>query len=391
MSRLDAVLLRRLGGLKEQGLLRSLRTFESPQSARIRCDDREFLNFGSNDYLGLANHPALREAAAEAARRFGAGSGASRLICGSLAPHRQLEEALAAFKGVEAALVYSSGYAAALGTICAMVGPEDIIILDKLVHACIVDAARLSGAKMRVFAHNDLDDLEAILKWARAKLEGTGGEALVVTESVFSMEGDQAPLKEIVQLKERYHAWLMLDEAHATGLFGPNQRGLSEETGVNEQVEVHMGTLGKALGASGGYICGSRALVDWLVNRARSFIFSTAPVPAAAAAATAGIQLVQSREGAVRNRVLRERMKPLGEVFRSAIFPVIVGAEARAVEVANVLREQGIFLPAVRYPTVPRGKARLRLSMTASHTEDDVMQVVAALKALNLIPTPQSH
>jgi 8-amino-7-oxononanoate synthase len=391
MSRLDAVLLRRLGGLKEQGLLRSLRTFESPQSARIRCDDREFLNFGSNDYLGLANHPALREAAAEAARRFGAGSGASRLICGSLAPHRQLEEALAAFKGVEAALVYSSGYAAALGTICAMVGPEDIIILDKLVHACIVDAARLSGAKMRVFAHNDLDDLEAILKWARAKLEGTGGEALVVTESVFSMEGDQAPLKEIVQLKERYHAWLMLDEAHATGLFGPNQRGLSEETGVNEQVEVHMGTLGKALGASGGYICGSRALVDWLVNRARSFIFSTAPVPAAAAAAPAGIQLVQSREGAVRNRVLRERMKPLGEVFRSAIFPVIVGAEARAVEVANVLREQGIFLPAVRYPTVPRGKARLRLSMTASHTEDDVMQVVAALKALNLIPTPQSH
>jgi 7-keto-8-aminopelargonate synthetase-like enzyme len=220
------------------------------------------------------------------------------LICGSLAPFHELEESLANFKKTEAALTFSTGYAAAIGTICALLGKDDIIVIDKLVHACIVDAARLSGAKLRVFAHNDLNDLEDKLKWADKNSKAESGkrktEILIVTESIFSMDGDAAPLREIVALKEKYGAWLMVDEAHATGIIGKNGRGLADELGVSDQIEIQMGTLGKALGASGGYICGSRTLIDFLVNRARSFIFSTAPVPAAAAAATAGIKLVQS-------------------------------------------------------------------------------------------------
>ena len=287
MNDFDSELCERLALLREQGLFRELRRVDSPQSARIEIDGRTLLNFSSNDYLGLANHPALVEAAIRAVERYGAGAGASRLICGSLAPHHELEETLAAFKGAEAALAFSTGYSAAMGTICALMGSEDIIIVDKLIHACIVDAARLSGAKLRVFRHNDLNDLERLLRWAGEKTGNSNNSGkpsrsrvLVVTESVFSMDGDQAPLREIVELKSKYGAWLMVDEAHATGLYGQKRRGLAEESGVQEQIEIQMGTLGKALGAAGGYICGSRLLVEYLINRARSLIFSTAPVPA---------------------------------------------------------------------------------------------------------------
>ena len=252
----------------------------------------------------------LKEAAIKAVERYGAGAGASRLICGSLAPHHELDEALAAFKGTEAALSFSTGYAAAIGTICALLGKEDVIILDKLVHACIVDAARLCGAT------SACSPTTTSTTWRRSSSGRSGSEVrspkaevgrracLVVTESVFSMDGDHAPLREIVALKEQYGAWLMVDEAHATGLYGAHRRGLAEELGVSERIEVQMGTLGKALGAAGGYICGSRALVDYLVNRARTFIFSTAPVPAAAAAATAGVRFVQSSAGEERRRKL---------------------------------------------------------------------------------------
>ena len=290
MLSFDAELRQRLDAIRGQGLLRELRRVDSPQGTRIRVGGQSLLNFSSNDYLGLANDPLLKEAASKAVERFGAGAGASRLICGSLAPHHELEETLACFKGTEAALSFSSGYATAVGTICALLGKDDIIILDKLVHACIVDAARLSGAKIRVFAHNDLNDLEDKLKWAASSSRHPSPATrhlLVVTESIFSMDGDAAPLREMVALKEKYGAWLMVDEAHATGLYGKHRRGLAEELGVSEQIEIQMGTLGKALGAAGGYISGSRVLIDFLVNRARSFIFSTAPVPAAAAAATA--------------------------------------------------------------------------------------------------------
>ena len=301
MTSFDAELNLRLTALRGQNLFRELRRVDSAQGPRIEIGGQTFLNFSSNDYLGLTNHPALKEAAIKAVKKFGAGAGASRLICGSLAPFHELEEALAAFKKTGAALTFSTGYAAALGTITALVGKGDIIIIDKLVHACIVDAARLSGAKLRVFDHNDLNDLEDKLRWSSSfslspntlKRELQQRRTLVVTESIFSMDGDAAPLCEIVALKEKYGAWLMVDEAHATGIIGQNGRGLADELGVGNQIEIQMGTLGKALGASGGYICGSRKLIDFLVNRARSFIFSTAPVPAAAAAARTGIQLVQ--------------------------------------------------------------------------------------------------
>lgn len=396
MSAFDQELKTRLDAIRAQGLLRELRRVDSPQGPRLEIGGRALLNFSSNDYLGLANHPALKEAAIKATEKFGAGAGASRLICGSLAPFHELEETLAAFKGTEAALSFSTGYTAAVGTITALLGKDDIIIVDKLVHACIVDAAKLSGAKLRVFAHNDLNDLEDILKWAdsvqspKSKVQGPSRpQILVVTESVFSMDGDHAPLAELVALKEKYGAWLMVDEAHATGLYGPNRRGLAEALGASGRIEIQMGTLGKALGASGGYICGSRALIDYLVNRARSFIFSTAPVPAAAAAARAGIQLVQSSEGPVRTEQLWKRVAEFQSAIGnqqptvpSAIIPLILGEEAKAVETAAQLREQGFFVPAIRYPTVARGAARLRITLTTAHTKPDVDQLAGALSQI---------
>jgi 8-amino-7-oxononanoate synthase len=388
-------LSQRLDKIREDGLYRELRCVNSPQSSHVQIAGKTLPNFSSNDYLGLANHPLLNEAAIKAIERYGSGSGASRLICGSLAPHHELETALAAFKQTEAALCFSSGYAAALGTICALVGKDDVIVLDKLVHACIVDAARLSGAKLRVFTHNDLDELRDILRWANQRYDPSAGgqlqRTLIVTESVFSMDGDHAPLRELVALKEKYGAWLMVDEAHATGLFGKHRRGLAEELGVSGQIEIQMGTLGKALGSSGGYICGPRVLIDYLINRARTFIFSTAPVPASAAAARAGIELVQSPEGQTRHdhlwslidqakTSLTQAGWPLSAV-RSAIIPLIIGAEAEAMETAAALHNSGIFIPAMRYPTVARGQARLRLTLTAAHSSKDIAKLLNALPA----------
>jgi len=382
----------RLDAVREQKLFRELRRVDSAQGPRIVIGGQTFLNFSSNDYLGLANDPILKEAAIKAIERFGTGSGASRLICGSLAPFHQLEETLADFKRTEAALTFSTGYAAAIGTICALLGKDDVIILDKLVHASIVDAAKLSGAKLRVFAHNDLNDLEDKLEWAKSKSchpSPATCHALIVTESIFSMDGDAAPLKEMVALKEKHGACLMVDEAHATGLYGKNRRGLAEELGVSDQIEIQMGTLGKALGASGGYICGSRLLIDFLVNRARSFIFSTAPVPAAAAGATAAVQFVQSSEGERRQKHLWTRAAELQSQIANresqipgAIVPVHVGDESKAVDAAAMLREQNIFVPAIRYPTVARGKARLRVTLTAAHTAEEVSQVAIVLNEI---------
>ena len=384
----NAELERRLEALRGQNLFRELRRVDSPQSSRIKIGGKSFLNFSSNDYLGLANDPILKEASIRAIEKFGVGAGASRLICGSLAPFHELEESLADFKKTKAALTFSSGYATALGTICALLGKDDSVIIDKLIHASIVDAARLSGAKLRVFDHNDLNDLEKILKWS-AKQRTAKSQVLVVTESIFSMDGDAAPLREIVELKNKFGAWLMLDEAHATGIFGKNGRGLAGELGVGEQIEIQMGTLGKALGASGGYICGSQALIDLLINKARSFIFSTAPIPAAAAAATAAIQFVQSKNGELRRKILRERIERLNSKlgirnseFSSAIVPIILGDETKAIEAAAKLREQNIFVPAIRFPTVARGKARLRVTLTAAHSADDVSQLASALTSL---------
>src|SRR5260221_9890370 len=383
----------RLAAIREQGLYRELRRIDSPQSPHIQMDGHPYVNFSSNDYLGLANEPEVKEAAKKAIDDFGAGAGASRLICGSLAPHHQLEQALAEFKGSEAALSFSSGYATALGTITALLDKEDVIVIDKLVHASIVDAARLSGAKLRVFAHNDLHELEEVLKWSQGQpRRSRQPQTLIVTESVFSMDGDLALLREIIELKEKYGAWLMLDEAHATGIYGQGRRGLAEAYELADRIEIQMGTLGKALGAAGGYICGSRALVELLINRARSFIFSTAPAPASAAAASAAIRLVQSSEGEARRATLWARVDQLKNglagsqgkvpVVRRPIIPLMVGEESEAVEKARRLGALGIFVPAIRFPSVARGQARLRVTLSAGHSVADVEQLLCGLRTL---------
>ena len=385
-------LARRLAGLRGQNLFRELRRVDAAPGARLALGGKNLLNFSANDYLGLANHPALKAAAIAAVEKFGAGAGASRLVCGSLAPFHDLEDALAAFKGTEAALTFATGHAAAIGAIPALVGKGDIVIIDKLVHACIVDAAKLSGAKLRVFAHNDLDDLEDKLKWAANAAANSSlatRHPLIVTESIFSMDGDAAPLREMVALKEKYGAWLMVDEAHATGVLGKHGGGLANALGVGDRIEIQMGTLGKALGAAGGYICGRRVLIDYLVNRARSLIFSTAPVPAAAAAATAGIILAQSAEGDARRANLFARIGEFKSALRTphsaiaaAIIPIILGDEAVAIAAAATLRAQDIFIPAIRYPTVARGAARLRITLTAAHSAADVSALAHALEQI---------
>jgi len=380
---------RRLGALREQNLFRELRRVDSPQGPRVEIGGQTLLNFSSNDYLGLAGHPALKEASIRAVETFGAGAGASRLISGSLAPFHELEDSLAAFKKTEAALTFATGFAAALGTITALTGKDDVIILDKLVHASIVDAARLAGAKLRIFDHNDLNDLEDKLKWAKGEFRSRHPESviLIVTESIFSMDGDAAPLREIVALKEKYGAWLMVDEAHATGILGSQGRGLADALSVGDRIDIQMGTLGKAMGASGGYICGARALIDLLINQARSFIFSTAPVPAASA--TAAIQMMSTAEGEERRKTLRQLIELLnaklqlsGDRRPSAIIPLILGDESRTVAAATDLRKNNIFIPAIRYPTVARGAARLRITLTAAHSAADVSTLVRAVEPL---------
>ena len=381
----DEQLGRDLDEIRDAGLWRELREIESAQSTRVTLDGREFINFSSNDYLGLAGHPALGQAARSAVGQFGVGSGASRLICGSLQSHHELESALAKWQGTEAALVFSTGFAAAQGVLTSLLGLGDVVILDKKAHASMIDAAKLSGATLRVFRHNDLENLEKLLQWAADR----GGRVLVASESVFSMDGDHAPLAGIVELKERYGAWLMLDEAHAVGLYGPLGQGLAAADGLGERIEIRMGTLGKAVGAAGGFICGSRRLTELLVNKARSFIFSTAPSPAVSAAARAGVELIQSAEGEKLRQQLWQRV---GELRRgvgslgwetpaepSAILPLIVGGEAKAVATMERLSEAGFFIPAIRYPTVPRNEARLRVTLSASHSVEDIQQLVNAL------------
>ena len=407
----EETLRQRLDAVHAQGLWRSLKPVDDRSVSVLETGGHRLVSFAGNDYLGLSLHPAVMEAAVRAVYDWGAGSAASRLISGSLAVHHQLEETLAEFLGTEAALGFTTGHAAATGVIPALVGPGDVVVVDRLVHACCVDAARLSGAKLRVFRHNDLDDLERILGWASGlPRDASGGpRVLVVTEGVFSMDGDSAPLAGLVELKECHGAWLMLDEAHSTGVMGPEGRGLAAELGLGQRIEVRMGTLGKALGASGGFIAGSRALIDLLVNRARSFIFSTAPVPAAAAAATAALELMTTRDGEEARARLRSIAAAGAAVVARAfqgssdsapsedsvghIRPVIVGDESEAVALAERLRAAGAWVPAIRHPTVARGAARLRLTFSAAHTQSDLDLLEQALNraSLQTPPTPSGR
>jgi len=372
-----------LSAIEAEGLLRSLRVLGSPQSAHVEIDGRELCNFSSNDYLGLANHPALHEAAARELKDGGFGSGSSRLICGTLAAHVRLESAIAGFKGTGAALSFTSGYAAAMGTIPAICSKDDVIILDKLCHACLVDAARLSGARMRVFPHNDLDRLESHLRWAAESHPGS--RVLVLAESVYSMDGDLAPLREIVELKDRHGAWLFLDEAHGVGVIGADGRGLADAEGVADRVEIQMGTLGKALGAHGAYVAGSRLLRDFLINRARSLIFSTAPPAPVAAAAEKAVEILSGIEGRRLVGALHENLRQLQSAMQistppSAIVPLIIGKERDAADASARLMKSGFFVPAIRYPAVARGAARLRITLSASHLKAEVLALAAALR-----------
>jgi 8-amino-7-oxononanoate synthase len=381
-----------LEALRVRSLDRHLREICSAQGAEIETGGRRLVNFSSNNYLGLANDPRLREAAITGISEFGVGGGASRLISGTQSPHLRLERALAKWKGTEAALCFSSGYAAALGTIPALVTKGDVILLDKLCHASLIDGAKLSGAILRVFPHNHLGKVESHLQWSRR--EHAGKRILIVTESVFSMDGDRAPLRELIELKKRFGALLLLDEAHAVGVIGPNGRGLAVAENVSEDVDVQMGTLSKALGTSGGYICSSRNLIDWLINRARSFIYSTAPPPAIVAAARAAVDFLASPEGEERRLLLWKRIRlmqeflPRSELNKtssdaySAIFPWIVGDEQAAIDLASALQSEGFFVPAIRYPTVAKGAARLRITVTAAHEEDQIRALCEAIRKM---------
>jgi glycine C-acetyltransferase/8-amino-7-oxononanoate synthase len=382
-SSLDKFLLSGLEDIESRGLMRKLSALDGPQQTRVIRNGRELWNFSSNDYLGLATHPALKVAAMAECERSGFGSGASRLICGTLAAHEELDSTIAEFKQTPAALSFSSGYAAAMGAIPALCGAGDVIILDKLSHACLVDAARLSGAVLRVFPHNDLCKLESHLKWARSK--HPAAKILVVAESIYSMDGDRAPLREMVELKERHGAWLFLDEAHAVGVIGQQGRGLADEVGVVARVEIQMGTLGKAIGSHGAYIAGSSALRSYLINRARSFIFSTSPPAPVAAASRKAIEIVASLEGESLRARLWKNLQHLQSLLpinspASAILPVLIGNESAAVETSARLLDKGFLVPAIRFPTVAKGSARLRVTLTAAHTASGIDSLAEALQ-----------
>lgn len=377
----------RLADLASSGLLRHLRPLESAAGAKVVLEGRELHNFASNDYLGLASHPELLDAMVEGLGRYGVGSASSRLVCGTLPPHQRFEEELAAAKGTEASLSFSSGYATALGTIPVIVGKGDFVVLDKLSHACLVDASRLSGATMRIFPHNDPAKLRRLLSSIRAK--HARARILVVTESVFSMDGDVCPLRELVGIAREHDALVFLDEAHGFGLLGASGMGLAEKTGLGAEVTFQMGTLSKAAGLAGGTLCASRTWIDLLVNRARSFVYSTAPPPAVVHAASASLRLIRSEEGSSRRARLWRYMDDLGAVD-SPIFPVILGGNEAALAAAQVLIRAGYLVPAIRYPTVPRGKARLRISLSAGHDRDVVQALAETLAGLPRMPADDS-
>src|SRR5437867_3061097 len=351
-----------LAALEDAGLRRRLRPLASASDAEVLLDGRRVLLLSSNNYLGLATHPAVKAAACAAIERWGCGTGSSRLIAGHLELHAEVEARLAAFTGTEAALLFSSGYQANVGTIGALVGRGDHVYSDALNHASIVDGCRLSRATVHVYPHRNVRALEVEL--AATPREG---RRLIVTDSVFSMDGDRAPLRALVALADAYHSWLMIDEAHATGVLGPRGAGLADAEGVTPAIAVHMGTLGKALGGTGAYVAGSRDLVELLVNRARTFIFTTGLAPAAVAAAGAALDVVVAEPG--RRAALDRNAARLREGFRGLgvdvcgdthIVPVVVGENGAAVALGEALLARGVLAHAIRSPTVPSGTARIR-------------------------------
>ncbi|HEY6772064.1 MAG TPA: 8-amino-7-oxononanoate synthase [Solirubrobacterales bacterium] len=381
----------RLAELESSGLRRRLRLIEGPQGPEVTLDGSPVLLLCSNNYLGLADHPRLRRAAADAALNLGTGAGASRLISGSMSIHAELESRLAEFKGAQAALLFGSGYLANSGTIAALAGRGEVVFSDELNHASIIDGCRLASAETFVYRHADTEHLEWGLRRA------AGRAALIATDGVFSMDGDIAPLPELVELARRHRCRILVDEAHATGCVGPGGRGSVAAAGLTDEVDVIVGTLGKALGGYGAYVCGSRDVIDFLINSARPFIFSTAPSPPAVAAAQAALDiLIESPErveglrqnsDALREGLRAEGLEPIGS---TQIVPLVIGEADDAMALCERLLAEGVFAQAIRPPTVPAGTCRLRLTTMATHRVADLRRAAerigAATRDLRLAP-----
>jgi glycine C-acetyltransferase/8-amino-7-oxononanoate synthase len=371
----------RLEEIRNRGLYRRMRCVSGPQGPRVLLDGKPVLLLCSNNYLGLADHPRVREAAADAAMRWGAGAGASRLVSGNMTLHRRLEDRLAAFKGTQSALLFGSGYLANLGVVPALARRGEIVFSDELNHASIIDGCRLSGAETFVYRHGDVDNLA----WGLRNADGRG--ALIVTDGVFSMDGDVAPLEEIVELARRHDVRVMVDDAHGTGTLGPGGRGAVAEAGLDGEVDVIVGTLGKALGSYGAFVACDHAVTRYLVNAARPLIFSTGLPPAAAAAAMAALDLLQEQPRRVerladnaatlRDELAREGFDVSGP--ETQIVPLIVGEADLAMRICEAALEQGVFAQAIRPPTVPDGTSRLRLAVMASHTRAELRDAARIL------------
>lgn len=375
MSRLDWI-EQELQALHEQGLYNRIRTIQSPQGAWLKVDGKEVLNFCSNNYLGLANHPRLVEAARQAVEKYGVGPAAVRSIAGTMDLHVELERRLAAFKGVEAAITFQSGFNANLGTIPALVGKEDVIFSDELNHASIIDGCRLSGATIVRYAHNNVADLErAIQEW-----QGKYRRALIVTDGVFSMDGDIAPLPEIYEIARRYDILLMVDDAHGEGVLGRGGRGIVDHFDLHGKVDIEVGTLSKAFGVVGGVVAGNARIIEWLRQRGRPFLFSSAMTVPDVAACLAALDLLEESTHLVEKlwenaRYFKAEMKRLGfdtGQSQTPITPIMLGEAPLAQEFSRRLFEEGVFAMAIGYPTVPKGKARIRVMISAAHEREDL-------------------
>jgi glycine C-acetyltransferase len=361
---------------KRAGTYQRLRILESESAAEARFDGKDVINLASNNYLGLTTHPKLREAALEATRRYGVGSGAVRTISGTMSLHMQLEERIARFKNVEACVVFQSGFAANAGTVAAVLTPEDHIVSDELNHASIIDGCRLSRAKIHVFPHKDTAAAERIL----AELDGRPGRKLLITDGVFSMDGDIGPLPGLVEAAEKHGAIMMVDDAHSSGVLGRNGRGTIDHFGLHGRVHIQVGTLSKAIGVLGGYVCGSRALIEFLYHRARPFLFSTSHPPAVAASCIAAFDVLEEEPERIQalwdnTRYFKQGLRAAGfntGVSETPITPVIVGEARTAHAFSAALFEQGVLATGIGFPTVPEGKARVRTIVTATHTRDEL-------------------
>jgi glycine C-acetyltransferase len=374
-----------LGQLGQQGLLQHPRTLEGEQHARARFDGKDVINLASNNYLGLAAHPKLKEAAEKAAAEYGAGSGAVRTIAGTMTLHRELERRFAAFKGAEAALMFQSGFTANSGTVAAILSPEDVIVSDQLNHASIIDGARLSRAEIKVFPHKDVEAADRVL----TETAKDGRRQLLITDGVFSMDGDIAPLADLVDVADRHGAIMMVDDAHASGVLGPGGKGTVAHFGIDPaRVDIQVGTLSKAIGVLGGFIAGPPHLIEWLVNRGRPYLFSTSAPPPVAAACIAALDVIESEPERIdrlweNTGFFKQGLQTLGfdtGMSETPITPVIAGEAQTAQDLSRLLFEEGVFTPAIVFPTVPKGQSRVRTIVTAEHTQDDLQQALDAFE-----------